>query len=103
MDLELKPLRKVTAQRVKEEHRAKRLERCLQWDAEIASGALDLTAVYWTDEKLFRLGACSGGNRNLAVWVKNYPKKREVANDLLRRDDGKYQSGVSDMIPRGLS
>ena len=103
VDLELKPLRKVTAQRVKEERRAKRLERCLQWDAEIASGALDLTAVYWTDEKLFRLGACSGGNQNLVVWVKNYLKKHEVANDLILRDDGKYQGGVSVMVSLGLS
>lgn len=102
-DLELKPLRKVTAQRVKESNKEKRLQMCKKWEEDIASGALDLTKVYWTDEKVFRLGACSGGNQNLVVWVKNTLKKAELPNDLILREDGKFQGGASVMVSLGLS
>ena len=67
------------------------------------SGELDLEQVYWTDEKLFRLGACKGGSQNLVIWVRNTLKKHQVPADLLLRGDGAYQGGVSVMVSLGLS
>ena len=102
LDLSLKPLRKVTAQRIKGANKEKRLEMCKKWDEEIENGSLDLTKVFWTDEKIFRLGACAGSNWNLVIWVKNDLKKSELPNTLIQRDDGKYQGGVSVMVAMGL-
>ena len=101
-DLELKPLRKIKGQRVKAANAEKRLELCRKWDAQIASGELDLTKIFFTDEKLFRLGACPGGNNNLVVYVKKDVKKSEVSNDLILRDDGTWQGGISVMVALGV-
>ena len=44
-DLDLKPLRKIKAQRVKPGNATKRLELCRKWDSQIASGELDLEKI----------------------------------------------------------
>ena len=102
VDLKLKPFRMVKAQRVTPQKAAKRLAACEKWKAQIESGELDLKAVYWTDEKIFRLGALKGGNQNLVVYVKNDLKKSEVPNNLILRGDGVWQGGVHVMVSLGL-
>ena len=54
VDLGLKPLRQVTAHRVTPPKAEKRLAARRKWKAQIESGELDLKAVFWTDEKIFR-------------------------------------------------
>ena len=101
-DLELKPLRKLKAQRVKPINQAKRLEICRRWDEQIRTGELDLRKIYFTDEKLFRIGACPGGNNNLVVYVRKDLKKDQLPNDLILREDGTWQGGVSVMVALGM-
>ena len=102
-DLELKPLRQVTAQRVKPANAAKRLEACQLWDTQLRSGELDAEKIFFTDEKLFRLGACPGGNQNFVVYVHKETKKYDLPNELVLREDGQWQGGVSVMVCLGLS
>ena len=64
-DLDLKPLRQITTQRVRPQNFAKRLEICKIWDEQIRNGSLDVEKIYFTDEKVFRLGACAGGEPKL--------------------------------------
>ena len=66
-NLALKPLRKLTIQRVKSENKEKRLEMRQKWDEDIASGMLDLTKIYWAEEKMCRLDTRGGGNHNLVA------------------------------------
>ena len=75
---------------------------CQQWKADIESGELDLKEVYWTDEKMFRLGAMPGANKNFVVYVKNTLKKSDVPNNLILRGDGNYQGGRSVLVSIGL-
>ena len=51
-----KPLRKVTAQRVKGVNKEKRLVLREKWGEVIENGSVGLTRVSWADEKIFRLG-----------------------------------------------
>ena len=102
-ELDCKPLRQVKSQRVKPEAAQKRLDCCKAWLAQIESGELDPRKIYWTDEKLFRLGACPGGNQNLVIWVKKHLKKSELPNDLILREGGVWQGGCSVMVSLGLS
>ena len=101
-DLQLKPIRQVTAQRVKPVNMAKRLEACQKWNDQIQPGELDVAKIYFTDEKLFRLGACAGGNQNFVVYVSRETKKSQVPDDLILREDGRWQGGVSVMVCLGL-
>ena len=101
-DLDLKPLKKTTSHRVTQRNKTKRMEACQTWDADIASGALDLTKVFFTDEEIFRLGACAGGNQNLVVWVSSNLKKADLPNDLILREDGKWQGGARAMVSLGM-
>ena len=57
----------------------KRMKACGKWKADIEEGALDLKAVFWTDEKIFRLGALKGGSQNLVVYVENNAKNTKLA------------------------
>ena len=75
----------------------------IKWDDDIEAGTLDLTKVYWADEKVFSPGACRGNKHNLVVWVKNTLQKAELPNDLIMRDDGEYQGGASVMVLLGVS
>ena len=56
-----------------------RMEARGKWKADIEKGTLDLKAVFWTDEKIFRLGAPKGGSQNLAVYVGNNVKNTKLA------------------------
>ena len=59
------------------------MEACGKWKADIEEGTLDLKAVFWTGEKIFRLGALKAGSQNLVVYVGSNAGKREVRDDLI--------------------
>ena len=71
--------------------------------AQIESGELDPREIYRAGEKLFRSGACPGGNQNLAICVKKHLGKSELLNDLVLRDSGGWKGGCSVMVSPGLS
>ena len=58
---------------------------------------------FFAGEKIFRLGALKGGSQNQVIYVGNNAKKREVSNDLILREDGMWQGGVSVTASLGLS
>ena len=72
-------------------------------DGDIETATLDLTKAYWTDEKVSRLRAFSGSNRNLVAWLRKALKKAELPNDLIMRDDGKRGFGANVMVSVGVS
>ena len=102
-DIGYKPLRQVTAQRVKPANAAKRLEACQLWGSQFRSGDLDAGEIFFTGEKLFRLGACPGGSQNFVIYVHKETKKYDLPNELVLREDGPWQGGVSVMVCLWLS
>ena len=102
-DLDIRPLRQVTAQRIKPANTAKRLELCRIWDEGFRSGSLGAEKIFFTEEKVFRTGACPGGNRNFAAYVKKGLGKSEAPNNLILREGGMWQGGVGVMVCLGLS
>ena len=59
-DLDTRPLRQVETQRAKSDNSKKRLGICKIREGQLESGELDVEKIFFHDEKLFRLGACSG-------------------------------------------
>ena len=55
---------------------------------------LDPRTAFWTDEKIFRLGQCAGGNQNWRVWVHEATAKGDVPLELIRREGGAFQGGA---------
>ena len=100
--MELKPPRKLKAQRVKPTNQTKRLEICRRWGEQIRTGGLGLKKIYFTDGELLRAGACPGGNNNLVVYARKDLKKDQLPNDLILREDGTWQGGVSVMVALGM-
>ena len=92
----------MTAQRAKPANMTKLLEACQKWNDRIQSGELDVAKIYFADDKLFRLGACPGGNRNFFVYLNMESKKSQMPDDLIPREDGRRQGGVSVMESLGL-
>ena len=84
--IRLKPYRKVAAKRIKCGTGRERLGLRLKWGAEMAVGEVDVDSMLRADEKLPRLGACVGGNRNQVIWVKNVLKKDQVVATLTQRE-----------------
>ena len=101
-DLDSRPLRQVTAQRAKPANAQKRLEICKLWGEQLESGELDVEKIFFTDGKLFRLGACSGGNQNFVAYVRDGVNKHEAPNDIITREGGQWQGVVSVMVGLGL-
>ena len=60
-------------------------------------------AIYWKDGKLFRLGECTGRNKNLAIWAKKGSAKAGFPNDLILREQGKRKGGRRAMASMRLS
>ena len=57
---------------------------------------------YFTDDVVFRLGACQDGNHNSASPVKIGFGAREFPSDLIRLEERHRQSGASVMAYIGL-
>ena len=92
-DLGRKPLRQLTAQRVKPVNAEKRLAICHTWKAQIEYGGIGPVEIYWADGKLPRLGACPGNNENLAIWAKKELEQAGLPNDLILRRQEKWKGG----------
>ena len=72
-------------------------------DEEMRDGSLDVGKIYWAGEKFRRVGARSGSNQNLVIWVENSLEGSERSNGPVTREDGEFQGGASVMGFRGLS
>ena len=57
---------------------------------------------YFTREEDFRMGARAGGNQNFVVWAKKHLMHHEVPNDIIVRENGSWQGGVSVVVRLGL-
>ena len=103
-DLQLKSLQQVTMHHVGASHKQKRLDRCAEWLEKMDhSYDLDPRTAFWTDEKIFRLGQCAGGNQNWRVWVHEATAKGDVPLELIRREGGAFQGGALVMCCLGAS
>ena len=86
--LELHCLRKIKTQRVVPRNQEQGLAACEKWRAEIECGSLDLTQIFWMDEKAFRPD-------------KNAPKKpKKIPNNLIFRVGDTWQGRATPgMVP----
>ena len=102
-DLGMKSLTQIKAQRIKKVNTEARLARCQEWAQQMENGwEFDPRKVFWTDEKVFRLGKTSGGNQNYRVWVHDGIKKAQLAPEDILRDEGEMQGGRTVMVALGV-
>ena len=59
----------MAAQQAKPVNTAKRMGACGKWGEQILSGELGVAQIYLACEKIFRIGAFHGGDRNFIVNV----------------------------------
>ena len=103
-DLEMKNLTQVRAQRVKDVNVKKRAARCEEWVRQMENNwESDPRKIYFTDEKVFRIGEVGGGNRNYRVLVSNKTRKCDLGADAVMRDNGAYQGGCRVMVCLGAT
>ena len=62
-DIDTRPSRHVATQRVNPSNAEKRLNICRIRGAQIERGELDVEKIFFTYEKVFRIGACAGGTK----------------------------------------
>ena len=101
--LDTRPLRQVATMRAQPANAKKRLDICKIWGEQLESGEIDVEKIFFTDEKLFRLGSRSGGHRNFVAYVRNGVEKPDAPNDIIPRGEGKWHGGVIVMVALCLS
>ena len=102
--LKQKSLTKIKVQYVRSSNAKKRLEISQRWKAEMGRDwKFDPRSVFWTDEKVFRLGKVEGGNQNYRVWVDEATTKANLPTDKIIRGEGQSQGGASVMVALGAS
>ena len=100
--LKKKCFTKIKAQRIKGANAKKRVRRCTRWLQGMQNGyEFDPRKVWWTDEKIFRLGEVKGGNQNYRVWVDDWKKKYEIEPAVITRANGAWQGGCRVMVCLG--
>ena len=103
-DLALKRLTQMTMRRVQPSAKAKRLDRRAYWKGGMDNAdSLDPRCVFFADEKVFRIGACAGGNQNYRARARNATKKGGDPLEIARREQGARQGGASVMCCMGVS
>ena len=80
----------------------KRLEACRKWNERIQVGELGVAKIYFAEEKLFRLGAFPGWNRNFVVYANRETEKSQAPDDLIPREEGRRKGEVSATVSLGL-
>ena len=95
-----KCLKKVKAQKLTQQHPQRRLQARRAWVERMASGALDHREIFFTDEKIFRVGSEGHQNtQNFRIWADEGAKKRDVAAEDIVLP--KSQGGASVMCALG--
>ena len=61
----------------------------------------DPRKVWWTSDKIFRLGEVEGGNQNYRVWVDDWKKKHEIGPAVITRANGTWQGRCRVMVRLG--
>ena len=93
-DLQLKNVTQVKNQRIKTANKTKRMTACSDWLSKMDDGwQFDPRSVYWTDEKIFRIGEVGGGSKNYRVLISNDKRKYEMNAEELQRTDGAWMGG----------
>ena len=90
------------AQKLSKDHPAKRVKACQKMLDDIKQGALDYKNIFFTDEKIFRIGSeANESSQNRRCWVdKDIPKKKVAQKHIVR---GKSRGGISVMCSLGVS
>ena len=97
-----KPLRQVKVQRAISRKVTRRFGDCRAWDGKMGTNWVMVPRnVFWTDAKIFRLGAVGGSTQNFRVDVENDKLIRDVDTDILRRPARQGEASV--MVALGVS
>ena len=102
-DLELKNVVQEKNQRISTKNVKSRLDKCQKWVAQMDASPPQFNPrhIFWTDEKIFRLGDLKGGSHNFRVLISNKITKAQCKTVDINRGDGAFMGGSRVMVCLG--